>query len=150
LQSPDLPHKSDVGGVALGVRDAAALVEAYDAMVARAGTARLHGVLVQAMARPGLEMIAGTSHDPDFGPQLMVGLGGIHVEVLDDVALAPVPLTASQADALLDRLRGAALLGPVRGAPARDRAALVALLVRLSELAAALADRILEIDLNPV
>lgn len=150
LQSPDLPHKSDVGGVALGVRDAAALVEAHDAMVARAGSARLHGVLVQPMARPGLEIIAGISRDPDFGPQLMVGLGGIHVEVLDDVALAPVPLSAHQADALLDQLRGAALLGPVRGAAARDRAALVALLVRLSALAAAFADRIVEIDLNPV
>ena len=151
LQSPDLPHKSDVGGVALGLADDGAVVAAYDAMIARAPkTARLHGVLVQRMAAPGLEMIAGIARDPDFGPQLMVGFGGIHVEVLDDTALTPVPLSPIQADRLLDRLRGAKLLGPLRGAPARDRAALVELLVRLSVLAADLPERIVEIDLNPV
>jgi acyl-CoA synthetase (NDP forming) len=120
-------------------------------MMARAPkTARLHGVLVQRMARPGLEIIAGIARDADFGPQLMVGLGGIHVEVLDDVALTPVPVSHAQAERLLDRLRGAKLLGPLRGAAARDRAALADLLVRLSVLAAELPARIVEIDLNPV
>ena len=96
------------------------------------------------------EMIAGIATDPDFGPLLMVGLGGIHVEILRDVASTPLPVDQAIAEQLVDRLRGAQLLGPVRGAPARDRAALVTLLSRLSTLAAELSDHIAEIDLNPV
>jgi hypothetical protein len=112
--------------------------------------ARLHGVLVQKMAPRGLEMIAGTVDDADFGPLLTVGLGGIHVEVLGDVATVPLPVDGSDADALLDRLRGARLLGPLRGALSRDRAAFAALLVRLARLQGDLAGRIATIDLNPV
>lgn len=154
IQSPDIAHKTDAGGVALGIADAEALVEAYEAVLARAAAhhpdARIHGVLVQRMAPPGLELIAGITRDADFGPLLLVGLGGLHVEVLDDVALAPVPVGPAQAARLIDGLRGARLLGPLRGAPPRDRAALVELLTRLSRLADDLSDRIVEIDLNPV
>jgi hypothetical protein len=112
--------------------------------------AQIEGVLVQAMAPRGREMILGITRDPDFGPMLMVGLGGIHVEVLRDVAFAPVPLGVEDALALLDELKGAALLDGVRGEPASDRAALAGLMVALSRFAADHAEVIAEIDLNPV
>jgi acetate---CoA ligase (ADP-forming) len=154
IQSPDIPHKSDAGGVALGLTDADAVREACAAMLARIvvhlPAARIHGVLVQKMAPPGLEMIAGTVDDADFGPLLAVGLGGIHVEMLGDVATVPLPIDALTADALLDRLRGARLLGPLRGAKPRDRAAFAELLVRLARLQGDFAGRIATIDLNPV
>jgi hypothetical protein len=102
------------------------------------------------MAPPGREIILGITRDTVFGPMLMVGLGGIHVEVLRDIAFAPVPISEEQALALIDRLKGAAVLGPVRGAPAADRAALAELIVKLSRFAADHAELIEEIDLNPV
>jgi acyl-CoA synthetase (NDP forming) len=154
IQSPDIPHKTESGGIVLALADAASVTAAYDAMMVRVmaeqPAARLHGVLVQAMARPGLEIIAGTIDDETFGPLLTVGFGGIHVEVLRDAAATPLPVDAVTADGLLDRLRGAAMLGPLRGAPARDRAALAALLTRLARLAADFAGRIASIDLNPI
>lgn len=154
IQSPDIPHKSDAGGVALGLADAAAVRDAWAAMLARIAerlpAARLHGVLVQTMAPRGLEMIAGTVDDVDFGPLLTVGLGGIHVEMLGDVATLPLPIDALDAQSLLERLRGVRLLGPLRGAPARDRAAFAALLVRLARLQGDFAGHIATIDLNPV
>jgi acyl-CoA synthetase (NDP forming) len=155
IQSPDIPHKTEVGGVALDLGDAASVQAAYEKMMARITAeqkrARLHGVLVQKMApRGGLEIIAGTIDDENFGPVLTVGLGGIHVEVLRDAAATPLPVDATVADRLLDRLRGTALLGPLRGAPARDRAALTALLARLAALAGDFAGRIASIDLNPI
>jgi acetate---CoA ligase (ADP-forming) len=154
IQSPDIPHKSDAGGVVLGLVDADAVRAACAAMLARIATtlpvARVYGVLVQRIAPRGLEMIAGTVDDADFGPLLTVGLGGIHVEVLGDVATVPLPIDALTADALLDRLRGARLLGPLRGAKPRDRAAFAELLVRLARLQGDFAGRIATIDLNPV
>jgi acetate---CoA ligase (ADP-forming) len=102
------------------------------------------------MAPPGREIILGITRDACFGPMLMVGLGGIHVEVLRDIVFAPVPITEKQALALIDQLKGAALLGAVRGAPAADRAALAELIVNLSRFAADNTELIKEIDLNPV
>ena len=102
------------------------------------------------MAAPGLEMIAGTVDDDNFGPLLTVGLGGINVEILGDVATTPLPIDAVAAERLLDRLRGARLLGALRGAKSRDRAAFADLLVRLAKLAEDFAGRIATIDLNPV
>lgn len=102
------------------------------------------------MAPPGHEIILGVSRDPDFGPMLMVGLGGIHVEVLRDVAFSPVPIGPDEALALIGELRGAAMLEGVRGAPPADRAALADLIGALSRFAADHADLIEEIDLNPV
>jgi hypothetical protein len=102
------------------------------------------------MARPGLEMIAGSLDDPGFGPIVTVGFGGIHVEVLRDVAASPLPLDPAAALSLTASLRGAALLGKLRGAPGRDRVALADLLVRLAHLAGDFAGRIASIDLNPV
>jgi hypothetical protein len=102
------------------------------------------------MAKRGQEMILGITSDPVFGPMLMVGLGGIHVEVLKDVAFAPVPLSTDEALALIGELKSAAVLDGVRGARPADKAALAELMVALSCFAADHADQIAEIDLNPV
>jgi acyl-CoA synthetase (NDP forming) len=154
VQSPDILHKTEAGAVMLGLSGEAAVRDGYRTVLARARAAypnaKIDGVLVQAMARRGREMILGVTRDPDFGPMLMVGLGGIHVEVLKDVAFAPVPLGIDEALDLLDQLKGAALLDTVRGEPPADRDALAKLMVALSRFAADHADAIAEIDLNPV
>ncbi|HWD59208.1 MAG TPA: acetate--CoA ligase family protein [Stellaceae bacterium] len=154
VQSADIMHKTEAGAVLLGLSGDAAVRDGYRQVLARAAAAqpgaRIDGVLVQAMARRGQEMILGVTRDATFGPMLMVGLGGIHVEVLKDVAFAPVPLDAEDALALLGELKGAALLDGVRGAKPADKNALVELMVALSRFAADHADRIAEIDLNPV
>jgi acyl-CoA synthetase (NDP forming) len=154
LQSPQIPHKTEARAVALDIADEAALRRAYDAMIAHVRSAvpdaQIRGVLVQAMARRGIEIIAGIADDADFGPIVMVGLGGIHAELFGDVAFAPAPLTLTQAAAMLGKLKAAKLLAGMRGAPPADGPALAQLLVRLSHLGADAPDRIAEIDLNPV
>jgi acetate---CoA ligase (ADP-forming) len=154
VQSPDILHKTEAGAVRLGLSGDGAVREGYRTVLARAKAAypnaKIDGVLVQAMAKRGREMILGVTRDPDFGPMLMVGLGGIHVEVLKDVAFVPVPLGIEDALDLIGQLKGAALLDAVRGEPAADRDALARLMVALSRFAADHADAIAEIDLNPV
>lgn len=154
VQSPDILHKTEAGGVALGLDSETRVRQAFSGILDSAQKynpeARIDGVLVQPMAARGSEVILGVNADPQFGPLLMVGLGGIHVEVLKDVALAPVPLAKADALALIDRLKGRALLGAHRGAPAADIDALADLMVRLSQFAADHAETIAEIDLNPV
>jgi len=153
VQSPDILHKTEAGGVALNI-STDRVREAFATIIERAQeydpNAAIDGVLVQPMAAPGREVILGINSDPQFGPMLMVGLGGIHVEVLKDVALAPVPLSKPAALALIDGLKGRALLGAQRGAPAADVDALAEMMVRLSHFAADHAEAIAEIDLNPV
>jgi acyl-CoA synthetase (NDP forming) len=154
VQSPDITHKTEAGAVALGVSGEIGVRDAYQRVVAAARAAHpkaaIDGVLVQAMAPPGREMILGATRDPDFGPMLMVGLGGIHVEVLRDVVFSPVPIGREEALSLLDELQGAAVLDGVRGAPPADKVALAELIATLSRFAADHADLIEEIDLNPV
>ncbi len=154
VQSPDILHKTEAGAVALNLASAEAVRAAYDRVLAsarrHAPDARIRGVLVQPMAPPGREVILGVKRDATFGPMLMVGLGGVQVEILKDVALSPVPLGASEARELLARLKGAALLDAHRGLPAADVDGLVELMARLSHFAADHADAIAEIDLNPV
>ena len=154
VQSPDIAHKTEAGAVLLGLNGDAAVREGYRAVLARSKAAhpkaKIDGVLVQAMAKRGQEMILGVTRDPVFGPMLMVGLGGIHVEVLKDVAFAPVPLDAEDALALIGELNGAALLDGVRGSQPADKAALAELMMALSRFAADHAEQIAEIDLNPV
>jgi len=154
VQSPDILHKTEAGAVMLGLSGKSAVRDGYRTVLARAKaahpSAKIDDVLVQAMAKRGREMILGVTRDPDFGPVLMVGLGGLHVEVLKDVAFAPVPLGVEDALDLIGQLRGAALLDAVRGEPAADRDALARLMVALSRFAADHADAIAEIDLNPV
>jgi acyl-CoA synthetase (NDP forming) len=154
VQSPDIPHKTEAGAIALDIRSESALREAYRQITAAARTAvpdaAVDGVLVQRMAPPGVEMLLGVARDPDFGPMLVVGLGGIHVELLRDTVTLPVPARPDDVREALGRLRGAALLGPLRGRPAADVGALVDLVVRLGGFAADHAGAIAEIDLNPV
>ena len=154
VQSPDVLHKSDAGAVVLNVPPGEAAAKAYDQIVGNARThhpeAALQGVLVQPMAPKGIEVILGVSRDPVFGPQLMVGLGGILVEVLKDVAFAPVPMTKGEALDLLKQLRGYPILEGVRGAGPADVDALADVMVRLARFAADFAGDVTEIDLNPV
>jgi acyl-CoA synthetase (NDP forming) len=154
VQSPDITHKTESGAVVLGVGGEPAIRDAYRQVLSSAKAAHpeaeIDGVLVQAMAEPGLEMILGVTRDPDFGPTLMIGLGGIHVEILRDVVFAPVPLGTDEALRLLSELKGAALFDGARGAPPVDRMALAELIATLSRFAADHGDLIEEIDLNPV
>jgi acetate---CoA ligase (ADP-forming) len=154
VQSRDIPHKTEAQGVALGLDDGDAVRGAFGAILAHAREyaphAEVSGVLVQPMARAGVEMIAGVVSDRDFGPIVMCGAGGIHAESFGDLAFAPAPLTEAEADAMIGRLKAAKLLAGARGAAPLDRRAFARLLVGLARLAADAGDRIAEIDLNPV
>jgi acyl-CoA synthetase (NDP forming) len=154
VQSPDILHKSDAGAMALNLTEADDIRRAYDDIVSNARVhhpeADIRGVLVQSMAPRGQEIIVGVHRDATFGPMLMVGLGGIYVEVLNDVVFAPVPLGSDEARELLARLKGAALLHGVRGETPADIEALVEVMVSLSHFAADFADDVAEVDLNPV
>lgn len=151
--SPDILHKSEAGGVRLGLAGAAALREAMDGIRASArahdARARVEGVLVSPMAAPGVEVIVGTLHDPQYGPVLVFGLGGVLVEVLRDVVFRALPITAADAREMLAEIRAHAVLDGVRGMPPADRQALVELMLAVSALACACPD-ITELDLNPV
>ena len=153
VQSAEIPHKTEAGAVALNITADGARA-AYDRIVASAKQyapgAHVEGVLVQPMAAPGREVILGINRDERWGPLLMVGLGGVLVETVGDVALAPVPIDRGAALSLLGRLKGAAVLGRYRGQPAADIDALADLMVKLSQFASDHADDIAEIDLNPV
>ena len=154
VQSADVPHKTEAGALALNLADANMVRTAYDRVLAAAKryapTAQIDGVLVQPMAPPGREVILGVNRDPTWGLLLMVGLGGVMVEALDDVLLAPVPLDEAGARALIGRLKAAAVFGRYRGLPPADVYALADLMVRLSQFSADHADEIDSIDLNPV
>ena len=138
-------HKSDVGGVFLGVRDSAELDLALDGLEA-AGHDRF---LVESMAPPGVDLLAGASRDPVFGPVVALGLGGVVAEALADVAVALAPLTATEAAELPAGLAGRALLDGFRGGPVADRAALGDVLARLGGLLASCPD-IEDIEINPL
>ena len=154
IDSPDVQHKTDVGGVRLNVQGDDAVRRAYAEVIAAVRRtrpqARVRGVLVQEMAPPGVELMLGVVRDEALGPVIAVGLGGIHVEVLRDVAYRVPPITREDAHSMLSELRGFALLRGVRGNPPRDVEAVAELLVRLSWLASDLRDEILEIDINPL
>jgi acyl-CoA synthetase (NDP forming) len=148
LKALGFAHKSDAGGVALGLAHADALAAAHADMVARLDPA---GFSVEAMAdlTGGVEMIVGARRDPRFGPVVLVGLGGLLAEVLSDTAVELAPVSRARATAMLDRLRGAALLYGFRGRPAVDVDALADAIVAVSVVAAAHPE-IAELDVNPV
>ncbi|HUZ33092.1 MAG TPA: acetate--CoA ligase family protein [Xanthobacteraceae bacterium] len=154
VQSADIPHKTEAGAVMLNLGGAERVRAGYeqvlDAVRRHAPAAYIDGVLVQAMAPPGREVILGIHSDPTWGLMLMVGIGGVVVEALADVALAPVPLDRASALALIGRLKSAQLLGRFRGNPPADVGALADLMVKLSNFATDHAERISAIDLNPV
>jgi acetyltransferase len=153
IVSPQASHKTEVGGVALHLGDAAAVRTAASEMTARlrahdAG-ATIDGFLVQEMV-DGLEMLLGVRRDPQFGPVMAVGLGGIAVEVMRDVAIRLLPIDEETAREMLGSLRVAPLLGGFRGKPPRDVEALVAAMTGLSRLFAADGDRLSDIEINPL
>ena len=154
IDSPDIAHKTEAGGVRLSLEGGAAIAEGFDAIMDSAKhyapQARINGVLVQEMARPGVELMLGVIRDPVFGPIVVAGLGGIHVEVLKDIAYRAAPVTPRQAGEMLNELRGVKLLDGVRGMAARDRAAVVDAIVRLSWFAHDFKDAIAEMDINPL
>lgn len=154
IVSADIPHKTEAGGVALDLRSGAAVRDAYGtiaASVARhAPQASVEGMLVAPMVKGGVEMIAGISRDPVFGPVVMVGMGGIHAEVLKDVAVQAAPVSEDEALAMIRSLRMFALLDGVRGQPKADLRAAARCVARLSEFACRHAADIAEIDMNPI
>ncbi|MDP9902820.1 acetate--CoA ligase family protein [Variovorax ginsengisoli] len=154
IVSPDIPHKTEVGGVFVGVRSEAQLAEEYDSLLARvaqnAPQARITGVLVAQMVQGGVELILGTTKDPVFGPMVMVGLGGIFAEILKDVALQPAPVDEAQATAMLRSLKAFPLLDGARGRPKADLQAAAQAIVALSRFAVRHAQSVAEIDINPL
>ena len=151
--SADVTHKSDVGGVKLGLDSpeavTAAFAEIVEAVKKRQPDARIEGVAVQKMARPGIEVIVGMSKDPQFGPVLMFGLGGILVEVLKDVAFRIVPLEPRDARQMVREIKGFPVLQGFRGQEPADLEALEKLILTVSTFVEAHPE-IEELDLNPV
>jgi acyl-CoA synthetase (NDP forming) len=154
IQSPGIPHKTEAGGVRIGVADAAAAARAFDEIVAsarrHAPQAQIDGVLVQEMVAGGTEVILGVNNDPLFGPAVMAGFGGIFAEVLRDVSFRLAPVALSEAHAMLRELRAFPILDGARGRPKADVEALAQAIVRLSALAVDLGDALAELDINPL
>ncbi|HVC62125.1 MAG TPA: acetate--CoA ligase family protein [Acetobacteraceae bacterium] len=154
ILSPDILHKSEIGGVLLGVSDDAAVRDGYDLLLARAKRAapdaRIEGVLVAKQLQGGVECILGIHRDPVFGPIAMFGLGGIFVEVMKDVVFRRCPFGADVAESMIRSIKGAPLLLGARGRPPVDIHALAQMLARLSAFAIAAGPRLQAIDLNPV
>jgi succinyl-CoA synthetase beta subunit len=152
--SPQILHKSDIGGVRLNVpAGEQAIRDAYAAVTAAAAAvdgADVEGVLVSPMRAGGTELLAGVVRDPHWGPVLAVALGGVFVEVLADSALAPLPVTPGQAGRLLGQLRGRAVLAGSRGAAPADLGALAEVISRIGDLALALGDELESLEVNPL
>ncbi len=153
IVSPEIVHKSDIGGVKLGLKDEAAVGAAFDEVMAAAKRAspkaHIHGVSVQAMARPGTEVILGMSKDPQFGPVIMFGLGGVLVEVLKDVAFRIVPLAQRDASQMVREIKGFPVLQGYRGQDPADIARLEEAILTLSKFVEGHPE-IKELDLNPI
>jgi acetyltransferase len=154
IQSRGIPHKSEVGGVRVGIASKGEVFLAYEALLTNAGRhrpdAEIQGVLVGPMAKKGVEIIVGTMLDATFGPVIMVGLGGVTTELFRDVVYRPAPVGAAEAAAMLAELKASPLLKGFRGAAQADIAALSHLIAQISVLAAQQAGEISEIELNPV
>jgi len=152
--SADIVHKSDVGGVVLNLASAAEVEAAARTMAETIGQrqpgARIDGYLVQEMASAGIELIVGVNNDPQFGPIVMVGAGGVLVELIEDVALAPAPVSLETARAMLGRLKVAKLLGGIRGKGPADIEAAAEVIVRVGWLAHDLQSNLRELDINPL
>ena len=154
IASPDILHKTDVGGVKVGLQNAEDVRDAFELMIYRAQRylpkACLWGCLVQRMVPlGGLEVLIGMKRDPQFGPLVTFGLGGIYVETLKDVTFRIAPFSPQEARQVLDEIRARALLDGVRGQPPVDKAALVDALLRVGQLAQDF-PAIAELDINPL
>ena len=153
IVSPDVLHKTDAGGVKLGLDDEEAVGKAFDEIISaikkNEPNANIHGVSVQNMARPGVEVIIGMSKDPQFGPVLMFGLGGILVEVLKDVSFRIVPLTKRDAREMIKEIKGYPILEGYRGQEPADVAVLEDYLLKVSDFVDGRPE-IKELDINPI
>jgi acetyltransferase len=152
VASPDILHKTDVGGVRVGLQNPTDIRDAFDLITYRAQRylpeARLWGCLVQKMAPPGLEVLIGMNRDPQFGPLVTFGLGGIYVETLKDVAFRIAPFSRREAEDMIGEIRAHALLDGVRGEPPTDKTAVVNALLRIAQLVIDFPE-IVELDINP-
>ena len=154
VQSPDIPHKTEAGGIRLNLRTEADVRQAYADILqtvrTQAPQAVISGVLVQEMLAGGVEAIVGVTRDPVFGPCVMFGLGGVFVEVMQDVSFRVAPVSAQDAEEMIREVKGSRVLDGVRGKPAADRQALIDVILKVSQLAADFADNIEELDINPL
>ena len=152
LVSSALAHKSDLGAVLLNLRNAEEVRAGFRHLngVATGLGVAVDGVLIEQMITDAVEVVVGLKRDPQFGPTVMVGAGGVLVELIGDIEVALAPLSAAMAEAMLKRLRVWPLLQGFRGHPRRDISAVVDALVKLGQLAAALEGRLLELDVNPL
>jgi acyl-CoA synthetase (NDP forming) len=154
VDSPDILHKTEAGGLRLGLRDADQVRSAYDEVMSSARQyapdAAINGVLIQEMIPDAVEVITGISYDPQLGPVLLFGTGGIMVEVYNDVALRQCPITRVEALEMIHQVKGVKLLQGFRGAPEADIDALADTLVQVSHLAVNLEGQLSELDINPL
>jgi acyl-CoA synthetase (NDP forming) len=154
IDSAHIQHKTDAGALRLGVEGDASVRQAYDEVIAAgkhyAASAAINGVLVQEMVAPGIELMLGIVRDPVFGPVIAAGLGGIHVEVLRDIAYRIAPVAPDEAARMLSELRAYKLLEGVRGAQSSDIDVLIATIVRLSWFAHDFVAEVAELDINPL
>ena len=154
IDSPDITHKTDIGGIKLGISNQAELINAYNEIITNskkyAPEATVEGVLVQEMIKDAREVIVGLSQDPQFGPVIMFGLGGIFVEVLKDVSLRVAPITQTDAEEMVREVRGHEILKAFRRKPEADIESIIQVLLKLSRMAGELKDVISEIDINPL
>jgi succinyl-CoA synthetase beta subunit len=154
IQSRDIPHKSEVGGVRVNIATKGEVFLAYEALLESARRHRpdaaIQGVLISPMAKKGVEIIIGTLLDSTFGPMIMVGFGGITTELFKDVIYRPAPVSAAEAASMLAELKAAPLLNGFRGAAKADIAALAQLIAQISVLASQYGQQIAEIEINPV
>jgi acyl-CoA synthetase (NDP forming) len=154
VESPDIAHKTEAGVIRLGLRDAAQVREAFNAVMANAARVspapRIHGVVVQPMVPQGVEVMVGARIDAQFGPMVVAGLGGVFVELIKDTAVALAPVSAAEAMAMLQRLKGRAVLEGFRGMPSVSLPHLAEVIARISELAADQQGLIAELDVNPL
>jgi acetyl-CoA synthetase (ADP-forming) len=153
IVSPDILHKSDVGGVKLNIKNKDELYSAFDSMMddiaKKANSAMIKGVLIEAMVKKGTEIIIGGIRDAQFGPAVMFGLGGIFVELLKDVSFGIAPVNMDEAMEMIREIKSYPILTGFRGTPPADVAAIARTIVIISEVLADV-DEISEIDLNPV
>jgi succinyl-CoA synthetase beta subunit len=155
VMSPEILHKSDAGGVKIGLKNAEEVVQAISSMAAvpQIKAARVDGWLIEEMAPAGQEVVVGAVRDPDFGPLIMVGLGGIFVEILADVAFRICPITRLDAAEMLDELKGVALLDGARGRQRASREAIIDVLLKIggdNGLLMQHGDDFREADINPL
>ena len=153
VSSVDITHKSDAGGVKVNLQNKAEVKNAYDSIInsckAAVPNARIEGVTVQGMAKPGVEVIMGIIKDPSFGPVIMFGMGGIFVELFKDVSFRVVPIEKADAEEMIDEIKGKKLLQGYRGQEPANFNSLQQMLLKLSEFANSTPE-IKEIDMNPV